>query len=270
VRGARVRQFGSGGGGGDGSYLCTRHRRDATVSSAFLRTPRRVARGGGANPGIADSFLLSRARNRKTPYSNLCSRILPCGEAFSCYFSSLNSTGMYRSTGPCTHTSEEPRAGAAVVAWSQSASEAQLHNLRNPLRRPQRLRADGRRRREARSAFGAAGDELLGARAAAVAIAVRGVRGHSDHAVLDADRHRGRRPAHMWDAVFALGAVDAFCVLGSGCGAAEGESEVSRRAYWRAPRRERKRSHSTPPLRDDGGVERRQCRGAQQLASRLE
>jgi hypothetical protein len=153
---------------------------------------------------------------------------------------------------------------------SQSASEAQLHNLRNPLRRPRRLRADGRRRREARSAFGAAGDELLGARAAAVAIAVRGVRGHSDHAVLDADRHRGRRPAHMWDAVFALGAVDAFCVLGAGCVVAEGESEVSRRAYWRAPRRERKRSHSTPPSRDDGGVERRQCRGAQQLASRLE
>ena len=46
----------------------------------------------------------------------------------------------------------------------------------------------GRRRREARAA--SAGDELLGARAAAVAIAVRGVRGHSDHAVLGADRHR--------------------------------------------------------------------------------
>ena len=27
-----------------------------------------------------------------------------------------------------------------------------------------------------------------------------------------------------------------------------------------APRRERKRSHSTPPSRDDGGVERRRCR----------
>ena len=26
------------------------------------------------------------------------------------------------------------------------------------------------------------------------------------------------------------------------------------------------RSHSTPPSRDDGGVERRQCRGARQLA----
>ena len=96
MRALRQCDSGGGGGGGYGSYLCTRHRRDATVSSAFLRTPRRVARGGGANPGIADSFLLSRARNRKTPYSNLCSRILPCGEAFSCYFSSLNSTGMYR------------------------------------------------------------------------------------------------------------------------------------------------------------------------------
>ena len=40
VRGARVRQCGSGGGGSDGSYLCTRHRRDATVSSASMRTPR--------------------------------------------------------------------------------------------------------------------------------------------------------------------------------------------------------------------------------------
>jgi hypothetical protein len=126
----------------------------------------------------------------------------------------------------------------------------------------------GRRRREARAELGAAGDELLGARAAAVAIAVRGVRGHSDHAVLDADRHRGRRPARMWDAVLALGAVDAFCVRSAGCVVAEGESEVSRRAYWRAPRRERKRSHSTPPSRDYGGVERRQCRGAQQLARR--
>ena len=35
------------------------------------------------------------------------------------------------------------------------------------------------------------------------------------------------------------------------------------------PRRERKRSHSMPPSRDDGGVERRQCRGARQLASPL-
>ena len=41
VRGARVRQCSSGGGGSDGSYLCTRHRRDATVSSASMRTPRR-------------------------------------------------------------------------------------------------------------------------------------------------------------------------------------------------------------------------------------
>ena len=114
-------------------------------------------------------------------------------------------------------------------------------------------------------------DELLGARAAAVAIAVRGVRGHSDHAVLDADRHRGRRPARMWDTVLALGAVDAFCVLGAGRVVAEGESKVSRRAYWRAPRRERKRSHSMPPSCDDGGVERRQSRGARQvLASCLE
>ena len=40
VRGARVRQCGSGSGGSDGSYLCTRHRRDATMSSASMRTPR--------------------------------------------------------------------------------------------------------------------------------------------------------------------------------------------------------------------------------------
>ena len=75
--------------------------------------------------------------------------------------------------------------------------------------------------------------------------------------VLDADRHRGWRPARMWDAVLALGAVDAFCVLGAGRRApsSQGKSEVSRRAYWRAPRRERKRSHSTPPSRDYGGVE---------------
>jgi hypothetical protein len=30
---------------------------------------------------------------------------------------------------------------------------------------------------------------------------------------------------------------------------------VGRRARWRAPRRERKRSHSTPTSRDDDGVE---------------
>ena len=65
-------------------------------------------------------------------------------------------------------------------------------------------------------AFGAPGDELLGARAAAVAIAVRGVRGHSDDAVLSADRHRGPRPARIWASFLAVGAVDAFCVLGAG------------------------------------------------------
>jgi len=68
--------------------------------------------------------------------------------------------------------------------------------------------SSGSRRRwadeaEARAEFGAASAELLGARAA-VAIAVRGVRGHSDHAVLDADRHRGRRPARRWAAVLAV------------------------------------------------------------------
>jgi hypothetical protein len=39
----------------------------------------------------------------------------------------------------------------------------------------------------------------------------------------------------MWDTVLALGAVDAFCVLGAGRVVAEGESKVSRRAYWRPP-----------------------------------
>ena len=154
---------------------------------------------------------------------------------------------------------------------SPSASEAQLHNLRNPLRRPRRLGAHGAEE---------AGSGKRGPHSAQPVTSswapgpppsqspFRGVRGHSDHAVLDADRHRGRRPARMWDAVLALGAVDAFCVRSAGCVVAEGESEVSRRAYWRAPRRERKRSHSTPPSRDYGGVERRQCRGAQQLARR--
>ena len=32
-------------------------------------------------------------------------------------------------------------------------------------------------------------------------------------------------------------------------------STVGRRARWRAPRRERKRNHSTPPSLDDDGVE---------------
>jgi hypothetical protein len=112
-------------------------------------------------------------------------------------------------------------------------------------------------------------DELLGARAAAVAIAVRGVRGHSDHAVLDADRHRGRRPARMWDTVLALGAVDAFCSA-----RAASSQRASRRCrdapIGAPPRRERKRSHSMPPSRDDGGVERRQSRGARQLGCCLE
>ena len=49
----------------------------------------------------------------------------------------------------------------------------------------------------------------------------------------------------MWDTVLALGAVDAFCVLGAGRVVAEGESKVSRRAYWRPPRRERK-TEGTP------------------------
>jgi hypothetical protein len=37
VRGARVRQCGSGGGGSDGSYLCTRHRRQVSLSLRLLR-----------------------------------------------------------------------------------------------------------------------------------------------------------------------------------------------------------------------------------------
>jgi hypothetical protein len=46
MRALRQCDSGGGGGGGYGSYLCTRHRRDATVSSAVLRSPRRVAEGG--------------------------------------------------------------------------------------------------------------------------------------------------------------------------------------------------------------------------------
>jgi hypothetical protein len=49
---------GGGGGGGYGSYLCTRHRRDATVSSAVLRSPRRVAEGGRQSRPIPRSVLV--------------------------------------------------------------------------------------------------------------------------------------------------------------------------------------------------------------------
>ena len=38
---------------------------------------------------------------------------------------------------------------------------------------------------------------------------------------------------------------------------------------WRASRRKRKRSHSTPPSRDDDGVEERRYHGDRQLARRL-
>ena len=68
--------------------------------------------------------------------------------------------------------------------------------------------------------------QVLGARAAAVAIAVRGVRGHSDHAVLSADRHQGPRPARIWASFLAVGAVDAVCVLGAGPPSSQRESEV--------------------------------------------
>ena len=49
----------------------------------------------------------------------------------------------------------------------------------------------------------------------------------------------------MWDAVFALGAVDAFCVLGAGCVVAEGESEhggVETRLLARPPKGTQKKS----------------------------
>jgi hypothetical protein len=58
--------------------------------------------------------------------------------------------------------------------------------------------------------------------------------------------------------VGAVGAVDAVCALGAGAApvVAEGVGGVETRPLAR-PRRERKISHSTPPSRDDGGVERR-------------
>jgi len=113
---------------------------------------------------------------------------------------------------PSARGRAELRAGAAVVAIGVGSPVA-------------RLGADGRRRREARAAVGARGravgaelaTQVLGARAAAVAIAVRGVRGNSD-AVLGAGRHRGG-DRHARAAVRAVGAVDAVCVLG-GAGAA--------------------------------------------------
>ena len=110
---------------------------------------------------------------------------------------------------PSARGRAELRAGAAVVAIGVGSPVA-------------RLGADGRRRREARAAVGARGravgaelaTQVLGARAAAVAIAVRGVRGNSD-AVLGAGRHRGG-DRHARAAVRAVGAVDAVCVLGAG------------------------------------------------------
>ena len=82
---------------------------------------------------------------------------------------------------------------------------------------------------------------------------------------------RTRADARADDAVArAVGAVGAVCVLGAGAAVvAEGVGVVETCPLAIPPRRERKRSLSTPPSRDDGGVERRQCRGARQLASRL-
>jgi len=92
MRALRQCDSGGGGGGGYGSYLCTRHRRDATVSSAVLRSPRRVAEGGRQSRPIPRSVLVEP----KIPltFGNLYIHILPCGEAFSFrYFSSLE--GLY-------------------------------------------------------------------------------------------------------------------------------------------------------------------------------
>jgi len=276
MRALRQCDSGGGGGGGYGSYLCTRHRRDATVSSAVLRSPRRVAEARGGAP-IAARIPRSVLVEPKIPltFGNLYIHILPCGEAFSFrYFSSLE--GLYwhvdedvhTTQDPCTHThvTSDPRAGAAVVAIGVGSPVAQPAKPLASSSASRRTWGGGGGKRGPHSAQPVTSSWAPGPPPSQSPF--RGVRGHSDHAVLDADRHRGRRPARMWDAVLALGAVDAFCVRSAGCVVAEGESEVSRRAYWRAPRRERKRSHSTPPSRDYGGVERRQCRGAQQLARR--
>ena len=82
---------------------------------------------------------------------------------------------------------------------------------------------------------------------------------------------RTRADARADDAVArAVGAVGAVCVLGAGAAVvAEGVGVVEDVPVGYPPRRERQRSLSTPPSRDDGGVERRQCRGERQLASRL-
>ena len=151
---------------------------------------------------------------------------------------------------------------------SQSASEAQLHKLRNPLRRPRRLGADWLRRRESRAhSAQPRSDELLGARAATVAIAVRG---HSDHAVLSADRHRGPRPARRWASFLAVGAVDAFCVLGAGRRRRRGLVGGVETRLLARPRRERKGRHrrrrrvTTAASKDDSVV------AHSSFASRLE
>jgi hypothetical protein len=100
----------------------------------------------------------------------------------------------------------------------------------------------------------------LRAGAAAVAIGVRSPVAH-----LGAD---GRRRREARAAVGAVGAVDAVCALGAGAAVAEGVGGVETRPLARPPKGTQK-SHSMPPSRDDGGVERRRCRGARQLASRL-
>jgi len=132
MRALRQCDSGGGGGGGYGSYLCTRHRRDATVSSAVLRSPRRVAEARGGAP-IAARIPRSVLVEPKIPltFGNLYIHILPCGEAFSFrYFSSLE--GLYwhvdedvHRTHVHTHVTSDPRAGAAVVAIGVGSPVAQ-------------------------------------------------------------------------------------------------------------------------------------------------
>ena len=163
---------------------------------------------------------------------------------------------------PSARGRAELRAGAAVVAIGVGSPVA-------------RLGADGRRRREARAAVGARGravgaelaTQVLGARAAAVAIAVRGVRGNSD-AVLGAGRHRGG-DRHARAAVRAVGAVDAVCVLGGAGSAIVAEGVGGVETSVGAPPKGTQKKSLDAAVVDDGGVERRQYRGARQLASRL-
>jgi hypothetical protein len=80
----------------------------------------------------------------------------------------------------------------------------------------------------------------------------------------------GRRRREARAAVGAVCAVDAVCVSAPAAVVAEGVGGVETRPLARPPKGTQKKSLGAAVACDDGGVERRQCRGARQLASCLE